>query len=141
MIARPDFPSYGYIIELGFNTLWEKFTREPCDSINHHFWGDITAWFVKTLAGIDYNPDTTNLTRVDIKPHIVENLNDAAAFYDSNFGRIESSWTKKDDKVTLSVKVPSDMTGCISPQNGYAFADGQTQKPLQSGEYTLIKKK
>ena len=141
MIARPDFPSYGYIIELGFNTLWEKFTREPCDSINHHFWGDITAWFVKTLAGIDYNPDTTNLTRVDIKPHILENLNDAAAFYDSNFGRIESSWTKKDDKVTLTVKVPSDMTGCISPQNGYAFADGQTQKPLQSGEYMLIKKK
>lgn len=141
MIARPDFPSYGYIIELGFNTLWEKFTREPCDSINHHFWGDITAWFVKTLAGIDYNPDTTNLTRVDIKPHIVENLNDAAAFYDSNFGRIESSWTKKDSKVTLTVKVPSDMTGCIAPQNGYAFADGQTQKPLQSGEYTLIKKK
>ncbi len=139
MIARPDFPSYRYIVELGFNTLLEKFTREPYDSVNHHFWGDITAWFVKVLAGLDYNPTATDLTRVDIKPHIVENLNDAAAYYDSNFGRIESSWVKKDGKVTLTVKVPDGMTGVIEPKNNYRFADTDAQKPLASGEYTLVK--
>lgn len=138
MIARPDFPSYGYIVEQGFSTLWERFTREPVDSVNHHFWGDITAWFVKALAGIDYNPDATDLNRVDIKPHIVENLNDATAYYDSNYGRIESSWIKRDSKVILTVKVPEGMTGVIAPQNNYCFADGETQKPLRSGEYTLI---
>ncbi len=140
MIARPDFPSYGYVVELGFNTLWEKFTREPCDSINHHFWGDITAWFVKVLAGLDYNPDTTDLAHVDIKPHIVDALNDASAYYDSNFGKIECSWVKKDDKVTLTVNVPVEMTGVIAPQNGYRFEDGDAQKSLASGEYTLVKK-
>ncbi len=140
MIARPDFPSYGYIVKLGFNTLWEKFTDEPFDSVNHHFWGDITSWFVKTLAGIDYNPDANNLSHVDIKPHIVDALQDAAAYYDSNYGRIESSWIKKDDKVTLAVKVPEGMIGVIAPQNGYIFEDGQAQKPLISGKYTLNKK-
>lgn len=140
MIARPDFPSYGYIVERGFSTLWEKFTREPCDSVNHHFWGDITAWFVKAIAGIDYNPDATDLNRVDIKPHIVQNLNDAASYYDSNFGKIESAWVKKDGEVILTVKVPETMVGVISPQNNYQFADGDTQKPLLSGKYTLVKK-
>lgn len=139
MIARPDFPSYGYIVEKGFNTLWERFTPEPVDSLNHHFWGDITAWFVKSLAGIDYNPDADNLKRVDIKPHIVQNLNDAAAYYESNFGKIESSWVKERDKVVLTVNVPNGMTGVISPQNGYCFADREVQKPLASGTYTLIK--
>lgn len=139
MIVRPDFPSYGYIVNQGFSTLWERFTREPCDSVNHHFWGDITAWFVKVLAGIDYNPDTDDLTRVDIKPHIAENLNDAAAYYDSNLGRIESSWIKKDGKVTLTVKVPNGMTGVIEPKNNYRFEDGDAQKPLINGEYTLVK--
>lgn len=138
MITRPDFPSYGYIVELGLNTLWEKFTREPMESINHHFWGDITAWFVKVLAGLDYNPNATDLGRVDIKPHIVENLNDAAAYYDSNYGRIETSWVKNDAKVTLTVKVPDGMTGVIAPQNNYCFEDGSREKPLSSGEYTLI---
>lgn len=138
MIVRPDFPSYGYIVNQGFNTLWERFTREPFDSVNHHFWGDITAWFVKVLAGIDYNPDANNLTRVDIKPHIVDALDDASAYYDSGFGRIESCWIKKDGKVTLKVNIPEGMTGIISPQNSYRFIDGDTQKELISGEYTLI---
>ncbi|MBQ8267257.1 MAG: family 78 glycoside hydrolase catalytic domain, partial [Clostridia bacterium] len=138
MIARPDFPSYGYIVELGLNTLWERFTKEPVDSVNHHFWGDITAWFVKVLAGIEYNPSFDDLNRVDIKPHIVNDLNDAAAYYDSNFGRIEASWAKSDGKVTLNVTVPDGMTGVIAPQNNYRFADGSIEKPLASGEYTLI---
>ena len=139
MITRPDFPSYGYIVNQGFNTLWERFTREPVDSVNHHFWGDITAWFVKALAGLDYNPDTTDLTRVDIKPHIVADINDASAYYDSNFGRIESSWIKDGDTVTLAVKVPDSISGVIEPKNNYRFQDGDAQKPLISGTYTLIK--
>ncbi len=141
MIARPDFPSYGYIVELGYNTLWEKFTREPTDSLNHHFWGDITAWFVKTLVGIDYNPDATNLNRVDIKPHIVDALNDAAAHYDSSVGKIECSWVKKGENVILNVKVPDGMKGIISPKNNYYFADGDIQKPLANGTYILVKSK
>lgn len=139
MITRPDFPSYGYIVELGLNTLWEKFTREPLESVNHHFWGDITSWFVKVLAGLDYNPDATNLNRVDIKPHIIDGLNDAAAYYDSNFGKIETSWIKQNNVVSLTVNAPEGMTGIIEPKNNYRFLDGDIQKPLISGEYTLIK--
>lgn len=139
MITRPDFPSYGYIVELGLNTLWEKFTREPMESLNHHFWGDITAWFVKDLAGIDYNPDATNLNRVDIKPHIIDTLNDASAYYDSNYGKIETSWQKQGEKVILNVNVPEGMIGTIAPQNGYCFEDKTCQKPLASGRYILIK--
>lgn len=139
MITRPDFPSYKYIVDQGFNTLWERFTREPVDSVNHHFWGDITAWFVKALVGLDYNPDATDLTHVDIKPHIVESLNDSAAYYDSCFGRIEASWTKKDGKVALTVNVPDNFVGIIAPQNCYIFDDGEKQKPLASGTYILTK--
>ncbi len=139
MITRPEFPSYGYIVNQGFNTLWERFTREPFDSVNHHFWGDITGWFVKVLAGIDYNPDVTDLKRVDIKPHIAENLNDAAAYYDGNYGRIEASWKKQDGKVCLTVKVPEGMTGVIAPKNNYRFEDGEIEKALFSGEYILVK--
>ncbi len=140
MIIRPDFPSYAYIVNKGFNTLWERITPEPVDSINHHFWGDITSWFVKAIVGIDYNPDANNLNRVDIKPHIPDVLTDAAAHYDSNYGKIESSWVKQDDKVILTISAPEFMSGVIQPENGYIFADGNTKKSLLSGEYILIKK-
>ena len=139
MITRPDFPSYGYIVEAGYNTLWEKFTREPMDSLNHHFWGDITAWFVKALVGIDYNPDITDLRRLDIKPHIADKLNDVSSYYDSQLGKIEVSWKKDSNKVVLNVTVPNEMIGEIAPQNNYRFEDGDTSKPLASGQYVLIK--
>ena len=141
MIVRPDFPSYGYIVNKGFNSLWERIAPEPYDSVNHHFWGDITSWFVKALAGLDYNPNAGDLAHVDIKPHIVSTLNDAAACYDSNLGKIESSWIRKSDCVKLTVNVPNGMHGVIAPQNGYTFADGTKEKPLSNGEYTLIKTK
>lgn len=141
MITRPDYPSYAYVVNLGYNTLWEKFTLEPVDSINHHFWGDITAWFVKTLAGLNYNPNVDDLCRVDVMPHIVSNLNDAAAYYDSNYGKIETAWVKNgDETVTLTVDVPDNFKGVIKPYNNYIFADGTARKTLRSGTYTLIKK-
>lgn len=141
MIARPDFPSYGYIVNQGFNTLWEHITPEPVDSVNHHFWGDITAWFVKVLAGLDYNPTVRDLAHIDIKPHIVDTLDDAAAYYDSNLGKIESRWIRENQNVKLTVIVPDNMHGIIAPQNGYVFTDGTKEKPLASGEYTLVKSK
>lgn len=141
MIMRPDFPSYAYMVNQGFSTLWERLLPEPLDSANHHFWGDVSAWFVKVLAGLDYNPNADNLKRVDVKPHIVENLNDAAAYYNSNYGRIETAWVKNDDNtVTLKVSVPDDFKGIIKPEGSYCFADGDLQKTLRSGKYTLIKK-
>ena len=139
MIARPDFPSLGYMVERGYNTLWEQITEGPFDSINHHFWGSFTAWFVKALAGIDYNPDNNDLTRVDIAPHIVDALDDAAAHYDSNYGRIESSWVKQNGKVKLTVTAPDNMIGTIKPKGGYRFEDGTDEKTLLSGTYYLIK--
>lgn len=139
MITRPDFPSLGYMAERGYNTLWERITEGPFDSVNHHFWGSFTAWFVKALAGINYNPDADDLSRVDIKPHIAQELNDAAAYYDSIYGRIEAAWVKDSDTVTLTVSVPDGMTGVIEPKNNYIFKDGDLQKPLLSGKYTLVK--
>lgn len=140
MIARPDFPSFGYMVKRGYNTLWEQITEGPYDSVNHHFWGSVTAWFVKSLAGINYNPDATDLKRVDIRPSIAKELDDASAYFDSVYGRIESSWVKCADTVTLTVAVPDGMIGVIEPENGYKFYDGDLKKPLTSGSYTLIKK-
>lgn len=139
MIIRPDFPSLGYMAERGYNSLWEQITEGPFDSVNHHFWGSFTAWFVKALAGIDYNPDADDLSRVDIKPHIVQELSDVAAYYDCIYGKIEVAWVKENGAVTLTVSVPDGMTGVIEPKNNYIFNDGDRQKPLSSGKYTLIK--
>ena len=54
MIVRPDYPSYGNWVKRGATTLWEGFQPENGRvlSLNHHFWGDVSAWFYTYLAGM-----------------------------------------------------------------------------------------
>ncbi len=141
MIIRPDFPSYGNLIERGATSLWEQFL--PYDgvnySMNHHFWGDISSWFIKSLAGINYNPSRRDLKSVDIRPNFVAALNDASAYFDSNFGKIESSWKRTDDGVELKVTVPQGFSGSIILPDGYCFSDGSNSRCAQSGTYNIKK--
>ncbi|MGN0493528.1 MAG: family 78 glycoside hydrolase catalytic domain, partial [Acutalibacteraceae bacterium] len=81
MIVRPDYPSYGNWVKRGATTLWEAFHPEngPVLSLNHHFWGDVSAWFYTYLAGMRINPTGKDITNVDIKPLFPEKLNQVSA--------------------------------------------------------------
>lgn len=83
MVTTTKFPSFGYQIARGATTLWESFIRvgeaeaDPGDwmtSRNHHFWGDIAAWMVRDLAGIDINPRLEDENVVRIAPCLIDGL-------------------------------------------------------------------
>ena len=120
MITRPDYPSYGNWLERGATTLWENFDPEFVNSPNHHFWGDISAWFIKSLAGINYNPNGKNLKQVLISPHFAEKLQNAEGFYFSVFGKVSSRWKRNGDTVELTVNTPEDFIVDISLPKGYS---------------------
>ena len=142
MITAPGFPSYAYLIECGATSLWEFFNLDlrGC-SKNHHFWGDISAWFIKWLAGLRYNPSKNNLREVDICPLFPQRLNDASAYFESNYGRIETDWERVENGIRISVKIPSDFTGEIRLPAGYLFDDGSSEKSVKSGSYNIVKAK
>ena len=52
--SQKDLPSWGWWIEQGATTLWEKWNGT--ESRNHIMFGDISAWFYKALAGINLDP-------------------------------------------------------------------------------------
>lgn len=139
MITAPGFPSYANWIERGATTLWECFLKtDTAYSKNHHFWGDISAWFIECLAGIEYNPDADDLKKVNIRPAFVSGLSDASAYFDSNYGRISSAWKRTDRGIELTVSVPDGCTGRILLPAGVTFRDGTTEKPVASGRYILV---
>ena len=141
MITRPDFPSFGNWIQRGATTLWEQFlTKETRYSKNHHMWGDISAWFIKELAGIHYNPTGRDLREIDFRPCFPEKLPDAAGYFDSSLGRVSSAWQRTEAGVRLTVSLPPIMHGKLFAPQGYVFQDGDQVKPAVSGEYLLIPK-
>ena len=141
MITRPDYPSYGNWIARGATTLWEAFYPENGRilSLNHHFWGDVSAWFYIYLAGMKINPTCRDTTEVDIKPCFAEALSEVSAYHDMPDGKISVSWNRNGSKITLAIEAADKLHGKIGLPAGYAFEDGDTEKELKSGNYTVIK--
>ena len=141
MITRPDYPSYGNWIARGATTLWEAFHPENGRilSLNHHFWGDVSAWFYIYLAGMKINPTCRDTTEVDIKPCFAEALSEVSAYHDMPDGKISVSWNRNGGKITLAIEAAEKLHGKIGLPAGYAFEDGDTEKELKSGNYTVIK--
>ena len=142
MITRPDFPSYGNLIARGATSLWETFFDEgkKPDSLNHHFWGDISGWFIQRLAGIRFNPHRDNWQEADIAPDFVPQLTHAEGFHIAPAGRIASAWKREGNAIVLTVEAPASMTGEIRLTDGWLFDDGLTFRPLSSGTFRLHKR-
>lgn len=138
MMIRPEYPSYGNWVAQGATSLWEDFMEDTA-SMNHHFWGDISAWFIKALAGICYNPDGTDWNRVDICPHFPEVMHDASAWFDSNCGKIASKWVREGDKIILNLEIPANMQGQLILKDGWHLEDGKNVCPVASGTYVICK--
>ncbi len=141
MIVRPDFPSYGNWIERGATTLWEGFMPEGAKilSLNHHFWGDVSAWFYTYLAGIRVNPTKRDATNIDIKPLFIERLDSVKAHHNTTHGEISVNWIRIKEEITLTIECDNSLHGIIALPQEYRFDDSSNEKPLKSGVYKILR--
>ncbi|MBQ9115514.1 MAG: family 78 glycoside hydrolase catalytic domain, partial [Clostridia bacterium] len=137
MITREDYPSYGNWIKRGATTLWEDFRPNGVSSMNHHFWGDISAWFVKCVAGIRVNPNGGNVKEIKIAPSFVDALEHASASYTAPYGKISVSWKREGKTVGLCVDIPDSAVAFAALPDGFSFEDGMREKAIVSGEYRI----
>lgn len=137
MITRPDFPSYGNWVAAGATSLREMFQREgeKAPSLNHHFFGDISSWFIRSVAGIVLNPFEEGCDTLAVRPNFIAGLSYAEAYHQAPAGRIDVKWTRDGQETLLTVNAPDTMTGSIRMPKGWAFVSGVSEMPLASGEY------
>src|SRR5690606_37603929 len=113
MATQETAPSWGNWMKLGFTTLAETWVLSPDfrdASVNHVFLGDISAWMVNTLAGINYDPDKRGFENLIIKPDFIRDLKWAKGEYRSVKGLIKSEWHREDGRITLAVSIPANTT-------------------------------
>lgn len=142
MIVRPDYPSYGNWVKRGATTLWECFQPEGGRvlSLNHHFWGDVSAWFYTYLAGMRINPTGKDVTNVDIKPLFPEKLDSVSAYHDTPKGRISVDWKRTDvNNITMKIEAAEGLHGKIVLPSGFKFADGSLEKELEASAFNLFR--
>lgn len=136
MITREDFPSYGNWIARGATSLWEDFQPEGgcTTSKNHHFFGDISHWMLRQIAGINVNPSRTNPNEVIIYPHFISALTYAYAFHELPAGRVSVRWEKNEAGILLKIQKPQEVKLSIEVDYGYELSNGRTSMTVPAGE-------
>jgi len=109
--SQKDLPSWGWWLAQGATTLWEEWNGSA--SRNHIMYGDISAWFYKTLAGINPDLSAPGFGHFFIKPNLVGDLTSARASYESVRGRIVSNWEIRDGRFQLRVTIPANTTATV----------------------------
>jgi alpha-L-rhamnosidase len=114
LIAKTTYPGYGYFIEKGCTTMPEMWEIDaPNSTVIHTSYTGISAFFIKTLAGIN---ETGNDT-IRIAPAPIERLSRCRASGETPFGRVESAWEKDGNEIIYTFTVPFGMTAKIIPEN------------------------
>ena len=144
MIVGPSYPSYGHwIVSENCTSLFENFQRdgESPASKNHHFFGDISHWFYRTIAGLRVNPYERDPREIEIAPEFLSALSFARAEHKLPAGRVIVKWERKDEKILLTLAIPADCRGEIRLPDGWCFENGSrlTSAPAESGVYTIVK--
>ena len=132
MATAQDFPSWGWWLANGRTTLVENWrldvTRDNSD--NHIMFGDIAAWFHRAMGGINPDPEQPGFRHIILRPCFPAGQDSFSCSYDSPYGKIEVSWTKKNRKVSLRAVIPCGASAT------FFYPDGRTVE-LPSGTHEI----
>jgi alpha-L-rhamnosidase len=129
-----SFPSWGYEVEQGANSVWERwdsFTKDngfdgatgknnaAMNSFSHYAFGAVMEWGFRTLAGIDCIDPAYARIRIRPRPPTPGSNPERAAIdwvradYDSPRGPIQSHWRRLDGGIEMRVRIPANAMAVV----------------------------
>jgi alpha-L-rhamnosidase len=122
MVMQPTVPSLGAMVDMGSSVLSERLdSRHPTlginpnlmNCLNHLGFTKVQEWIFGSVAGIQPDHAQPGYKHFFIAPKLGGGLTSMAAGYESIRGRVESTYTVRDGKLLLSVRVPPNTTASV----------------------------
>ena len=140
LLLQTKDPSWLYSVRQGATTVWERwnsYTKETgfgnvgMNSFNHYAYGVVLEWMYAYMAGIAPNRQKGGFKHFTLKPTPdmrkklpkgQERITTCSASYDSNKGKIESSWAIVEGSPEYRFVIPEGTKAkvCILAKNGSA---------------------
>ena len=120
IIQNTTFPSWGYSIEQGATTIWERWNSYSKDrgfgdvkmnSFNHYSLGACGEWMFRSMLGIE--TDGAGFKKITMKPELGEGITWAKGHYDSIHGRIGSDWKIENKTFHWNITVPANTSATV----------------------------
>ncbi len=132
LLENEEIPGWLSMPKNGATTIWENWAGPfntqgaGLGSLNHYSKGAVCEWLFKTCCGINVTGENTFM----IKPVPGGSLTYAEASYNSVYGEVKSSWTKKGDGTfEYHISIPSNCTAKIILPNG-------TEEEVSAGRFS-----
>ena len=141
LIQNTTYPSWGYSIEQGATTIWERwnsyshkdgFGDVAMNSFNHYSLGSCGEWMFRSMLGID--SDGVGFRKIVMKPELGEGITWAKGHYDSIQGRISSDWKREDEAFLWNITVPANTTATVYVPAKDAAAITESGNPASQAE-------
>ena len=114
MMQTTTSPGFGYMIENGATTLWERWEADDNNNImnsrNQTMFVQAAIWFYKYLGGLRPGCGPDGVQTLTIFPLIPRDLNSAKAGMELLSGYAECGWKKEDSGIIVEMTVPDNQT-------------------------------
>ena len=142
LLCQTSYPGWLYPVTQGATTMWERWNSWTQDkgfgdvsmnSFNHYAYGAVAEWFFEYIGGIKpiSAPDSFGFRKFKLAPQFGHKFEHAEVSYTSLYGKITSSWKRKDaNTVIWSFSVPCNTTANVTTPDGRSWQ-------AQPGSYTV----
>jgi alpha-L-rhamnosidase len=141
LLLQDTYPSWLYPVKMGATTIWERwdgikpdgtFEAPSMNSYNHYAYGAIGDWMYRFVAGIDTKTEAPGYKQIVIKPTIGGDLENAAADYETNYGKVSSHWKLDNGNLLLDTEIPANTTATIYIPANSGSTILESGKPISS---------
>ena len=134
LLMRTEYPSFGYMLEAGSDTLWEDYSgrdhREPTKytSRNHPMFGGSVQMLFTGLAGITISGGNSEPLFVRIKPFFSKQLDFFTCKAVLPTGVLRLYWKRSGNKIDVHITCPGGVQGIIEIKGlSVSLVSGDTQ--------------
>ncbi|MDT3405282.1 alpha-L-rhamnosidase [Mucilaginibacter terrae] len=144
-LLQTTYPSWLYPVKQGATTIWERLNsythtdgfggNNNMNSFNHYSFGAVGAWLLEHSSGIQRDALSPGFKHFILapEPDVEGKMKHAKGYYDSMYGRIESSWILKTGGVVYNINVPANTSATVILKGTSIFKlvkqkNGQTLK-------------
>lgn len=132
MLRNKEYPGWGYMVENGATSVWERWEKEimaEMHSHNHPMFASYDAVFYRYLAGIKIDDDAFGCDKVTIKPAFDNDIDFVECSLETPRGKIVCNWKKQGNKGIVHIEIPPTVTA------KFDFGKNYVQKINEYGVY------
>ena len=144
-LQQTSYPSWLYPVEQGATTIWERLNsythtegfggNNNMNSFNHYSFGAVGDWMCSRSLGIQRDQNTPGFKHFILapEPDPAKKMTYAKGFYESLYGRIESSWRLDNKNIYYHFHVPANTSATLYLRTSKGDDNVEADKPLVKG--------